>query len=349
MYNWILALCHLTIAAAATLVWSMLDRSRSDYRKLDQWLRLYVGLSLAFYMIGYGAEKAIPSQFPRLDLARLIEPYGESSPMRLLWTFMGSSPSYTMITGCVELLGGVLLILPRTAMVGAFVSLSAMAQVFALNMCYDVPVKLFSFHLLLMSVFLLLPDVRRIANLFLFNRTVQPAQALPLFNRKWLNRTALILQVAFGLYVAGLTLSGSYQTYKKYGDVAPKPPFYGVWSVEEVAVNGEPGLAPLPDQARWRRAIFESPGYLIVQPMSGQNRFYKLDLYMEKKRMVLTDLSDPKWKADFSFEQSEPGLMNLVGQIDGKPAHARLLRTDESQFLLRTRGFHWISEVPFNR
>jgi uncharacterized membrane protein YphA (DoxX/SURF4 family) len=348
IYDWILAVCHLTIALVTTLIWSTLGRGRSDSWKLDQWLRLYVRLSLAYWMIVYGGMKAIPSQFPQPFLNRLIEPYGESSPMGLLWTFMGSSPSYTIFTGFVELLGGVLLILPRTAMLGAVVSFAATAQVFVLNMCYDVPVKLLSFHLMLMSVFLLLPHTQRIANLFLFNRGVPPAETRPLFERKWLNRTALVLQIVFGFYVVGVSLYGGYEVYRRY-DGAPKVPLYGIWSVEEVAVNGELRPPLLTDQTRWRRAIFQFPGLLVVQPMSGPNQFYKLDLNMEKKEMALTDPSDPNRKAEFSFEQSEPGLITLDGQLEGKPTREKLFRTDESQFLLRSRGFHWISEFPFNQ
>jgi hypothetical protein len=349
MYNWILALCYLTIAIAATAVWSILDRRRSHYGKLDQWLRLYVRLSLAFWMITYGGMKAIPAQFPPPFLNRLIQPYGESSPMGLLWTFMGSSPSYTMITGCVELLGGVLLILPRTAMLGALVSFAATFQVFVLNMCYDVPVKLFSFHLMLMSVFIFLPHARRLANVFLFNRAVQPAKVRPLFERSWLNRTALILQVVFGLYVVGISLYAGYGGYKTYGNGAPKVPLYGIWSVQDVAVDGERRPPLLTDQTLWRNVIFQFPGSLIVQPMKGPNQFLKLDLDMEKKKMSLTNPNDSGWNAEFSFEESGPGLIALDGQIEGKQTRAKLLRTDESQFLLKSRGFHWVAEFPFNR
>lgn len=349
MYNWILALCYLTIAIAATAAWSILDRSRSDYRKLDQWLRLFIRLALASWLIGYGAAKAIPAQFPQPFLITLIQPYGETSPMKLLWTFMGASTSYTIFTGCVELLAGVLLIVPRTSMLGAVVSLAATIQVFVLNMCYDVPVKLFSFHLVLMSLLLLLPNARRIANVLLFNRAVQPAVTRPLFERMWLNRTALVLQIVFGVYLVSTNLYGEYSLYKTRGDGAPKVPLYGIWSFEEVAVNGKPRPPLLTDQTMWRRVVFEFPGSLIVQPMSGPNQFLKLDLDMEKKKMSLTNPSDPTWNAEFSFEESGLGIIALDGQIEGKQTRAKLLRTDESQFLLKSRGFHWVAEFPFNR
>ena len=67
-----------------------------------------------------------------------------------------------------------------------------MSNVLALNLCYGVYVKLISLHMLLLSVFLVAPDTRRLANIFLFNRTVDRAQPVPLSNRSWVNRTAVI-------------------------------------------------------------------------------------------------------------------------------------------------------------
>src|SRR5262245_30407361 len=37
-YDWVLALCFLTVAVAATLIWSVLDRKRPNYETLHQWL-----------------------------------------------------------------------------------------------------------------------------------------------------------------------------------------------------------------------------------------------------------------------------------------------------------------------
>ena len=349
MYDWILVLCYVTFAAVATLIWSALDRNRSDYRKLDKWLRLYVRFSLAIWMMSYGGAKVIPSQFPLPRLNRLIQPYGESSPMGLLWTFMGASPGYTIITGTVELLAGALLILPRTAMLGAIVSAAAMTQVLILNMCYDVPVKLFSFHLILMSLFLLLPNARRFVDVFLSDRPVGPAPTQPLFERRNLNRAALVVQGVFGLYLLGWSVHQGYDIYKQYGAGAPKPPLYGIWSVDEVSIDGVLQPPLLTDETRWRRAIFQRAGFLVIQPMTGANQVYALELDIESRTIALTSPENPGWKAEFSFEEPEPSQLSLTGQVDGKSTRAKLVRVDESQFLLTNRGFHWISEVPFNR
>jgi hypothetical protein len=35
--------------------------------------------------------------------------------------------------------------------------------------------------------------------------------------------------------------------------------------------------------------------------------------------------------------------------MDGKKIQARLRKLELNNFLLNSRGFHWISEFPFNR
>jgi len=39
----------------------------------------------------------------------------------------------------------------------------------------------------------------------------------------------------------------------------------------------------------------------------------------------------------------------LDGNMDSHKIHMQLQRMDRSKFVLVSRGFHWISEYPFNR
>jgi hypothetical protein len=266
--------------------------------------------------------------------------------MGLLWTFIGASKGFQIFTGCAEMLGGVLLILPRTTMLGALICLADTVQIFVLNMCYDVPVKLYSFHLLVMSVFLIAPDLRRLANLFFFNRGVEAAKLPQLFQRVWLNRGALALQLLFGLYLIG---SSFYQGHKQSIVRASKPPLYGIWLVDEFSVDGQVRPPLLTDPMRWQRAIFQFPGSLTIQPMSGPNQSFRLDLNMENGRLSLGKRDDPDWKAELSLIKLDTGLIMLEGEWEGRRTYAKLSRFDESTFLLNSRGFHWIQEYPFNR
>jgi hypothetical protein len=349
-FNYIHMLCCLTLAVTAVVVWSVLDRKRLEYQKLYQWLRLYVRVILGITMLGYGASKVIKTQFPPLYLSTLVEPYGESSPMGLLWSFMEFSGPYTVFTGIVEMLAGTLLFVPRLALLGGLLGAAAMTNVVMLNMSYDVPVKLYSFLYLVMSAFVVAPDLGRLAGFFVFNRKVGAAVAPPLFRRLWLNRSLLGLQLVLCLVFATTELFGSYSRAKEYGFLAPKQPLYGIWSVEEFTVDGELRPPLLTDDLRWQRVIFDRfPGVVAMQKMSSERVRYLLDLDLAKKRFALSKRADPKWKSELTVEQPQPELLLLDGKMDGRQIHAKLHRQPDDKFLLMNRGFHWVNEVPFNR
>jgi uncharacterized membrane protein YphA (DoxX/SURF4 family) len=122
-----------------------------QHEVLGHWLRVYVRYVLAAAMLGYGMAKVFKSQFPAISDMRLMQPYGDSSPMALLWNFMGFSTAYTIFVGAAEVLGGLLLLFRRTATLGALVVIAVMSNIVMLNFCYDVPVKLYSVHLWLMA------------------------------------------------------------------------------------------------------------------------------------------------------------------------------------------------------
>ena len=157
MFDWAQVFCFLVIAAVVTVVWSFAARKRESHVRFHTWFRLFLRFALGSALISYGMVKAIPLQMPYPSLMRLVEPFGHFSPMGVLWSSIGVSRPYEIFTGCAELTAGILLIIPSTVTLGALVSLACATQVFILNMAYDVPVKLSSFHLILMSLFLLAP------------------------------------------------------------------------------------------------------------------------------------------------------------------------------------------------
>ncbi len=198
IFDWVLAFCFLVFAAVGTVVWSLAARRRLSYVGFHKWFRLFLRFSLGATMVSYGAAKAIPLQMPYPSLQRLLEPFGHFSPMGVLWYSIGASRPYEIFTGCAELLAGILLFIPATATLGALVALACTIQIFTLNMTYDVPVKLFSFHLILMSIFLLAPDARRLLNVFVLNRTAGPSTVPPLGRSQRAIRIGIIAQVVFG-------------------------------------------------------------------------------------------------------------------------------------------------------
>jgi uncharacterized membrane protein YphA (DoxX/SURF4 family) len=342
-FGTILFLCYVALAIFGAALWSVLDRRREHYQRLHQWLRYLLRASLALAMIRYGILKALPTQMiAPPPLAVLQQRVASLAPMRMLWIFVGSSPLYESLTGCAELLGGVLLLVPRTTLLGALVCAADMAMVVTLNFCYDVHVKLYSMHLLFLALLLLAPDLPRLADLVLWNRRVEPAPVVPLSSRLWLDRLAQLLLLLFGLYAIGTTWADTRVRYRQFHP--PRPPFYGIWSVEEFAVDGKE--VPLyTDPERWRWVLFQQPHALGVELMIGARRGYSLDLDLQNRRMRLgkprPEVGPPQPPApgpsdEFSFTAPESDLLILDGQLGGHPTHAQLRLAP-----LLAPGFHW--------
>jgi hypothetical protein len=303
-YGWTLCLCYLVLAAVATVVWSVLDRNRDRYDRLYAWLRLGLRFVLAAAMIRYGVIKAIPSQMtapPPMGL--LARPIGDLVPNHLLWWTIGASPPFETLIGLAELLGGLLLLVPRTVLLGALLCAANSLTIFVLNMCYDVPVKLYSLHLFVMAAVLIAPDLRRLADVFLFNRRAEPARPASLTGRKWPDRALHALVVVGALYTIVPFYGFAMARYRMMHP--PRPPHYGYWSVETFEVDGR-GVPMFTDPDRWRWASFLNPGTLGVELMIGSQKAYPLE--------------------GLHLIPQEKGVLILEGELDGHRVRARLRR-----------------------
>jgi hypothetical protein len=344
MFGWVTAFCLLMIATAATLVWSLLDRTRENYAELHKWFRLFVRFALAGQMIFYGFVKAIPQQMPYPSLTRLLQPFGTYSPYGVLINSVGSAPAYETFTGCAMLAAGLLLIFPRTATLGALICLADMIQAFMLAMTYDVIAKLFAFHLILLSCFLLAPDVLRLVRFLLLRRTTSLSTEAQLFRGVRANRIALAAQIMLGLWLVGLNGHYAWDAWNTRGGGRPLPPLYGIWEVKQMSIDEQPRPPLLTDSTRWRRAIFDYPDRMAFQRLDDSYVPYGASVNLQERTLALTKKDDKNWRASFTFQRPAGDQLILNGRMDNHQVHMELQLIDRNSFLLVSRGFHWIQE-----
>jgi hypothetical protein len=348
-------LCLAATAVLATLLWSLLDFKRTDYRRLHFYLRVYVRYALSFTLFGYGFAKVFPTQFIFPTLGRLVEPLGEFSPMGLLWNFMGYSTPYIIFSGLAEVTGATLLLFRRTATLGAMASAAVLLNIVMLNFCYDVPVKLYSLNLLLMAIFLMAPDLPHLANLLVLNRPTaavdlaSPVVEVRWIKPRWMKIGAIAFKVLFVGYFLYGTVKGDWEGYKGFVLNRPKAPIYGLYNVENFNRAGQ-DIAPLTtDATRWRRVAIQSTGAFTVRMMDDSSHVYSTEYNEPKTSVTISGDPDKSKKNVFVYSRPDPEHMILQGTLSGDPLVVKLKRIDPSKFLLVNRGFHWINERPFNR
>src|SRR5262249_22935543 len=147
-----------------------------------------------------------------------------------------------------------------------------------LNMAYDIGLKQISFHLILLSLFLLAPEFRRLANFFVLNRPTGSSQQLEIFQ----SRLAVIAQLAFGAYLLGTFAYINWTYWYAAGDRSPRSALYGIWNVNALTVDGENRPPTLNDyDRRWRRLIFDLPNAMAVQRLDDSFARYgaSVDIY----------------------------------------------------------------------
>jgi hypothetical protein len=348
LYDWVQYFTTLLLAVLATIIWTLLDRNRPSYNKLNRWFLLFLTYYLAYYLFVYGIIKLFYLQFLPPNLERLFQTVGQISPMRLLWTFMGFSEPYTMFSGACETLAGLLLVFRRTRTLGGLVAFGVMLNVFMLNMSYDVPVKLFSFQLMIMGLFIAMQDFRRLVNFFVLNKTVPPADHKGIFN----NQTGRIITVSIqallvGFFIINMAVSSN-QNRKNYGPERERSPLYGVYNVETFVLNNDT-LAPLlTDSVRWRRLLIDYPDFVSAIYMNDQIQRYNTELDTLAQQFTFTVGQDTTNKYVMSYEKIDQDL-KMSGVLEGDTVQIDMKYYDLKNFGLLNRGFNWINEVPYNR
>jgi hypothetical protein len=347
LIDWVQAGTLLVIALLSTAGWSLVSR-RESHPRAYKWFRLLMRFALGATMVRYGLGKVIPLQMPTLFLSRLVEPFGNFSPLGVLWTSIGASPAYESFTGAVELMGGVLLFFPRTTLLGALVSLLAAGEVFVLNMTYDVPVKLLSFHLVLMSLVLLAPYAGNLRDLLLLHRPLSPAEEPPIGSTPRRRRAWLFAQAIYGGLIVLIAFSTSMFQWSQFGAGAPKSPLFGIWEVEVMTIDNELRPPLLTDVSRWRRVIMQTPTAVVFQKMDDTFDSYSAEFARDGSTLKVTS-ADRNTSSTLTYRRSPADRLVLDGTLNGRPVHLELKEVDLNSFVLNTRGFHWIQEVPFNR
>ena len=341
LLNYLLCVSFLAAAILGTAVWSILDRRRPHYQTLYAWLRFFLRLNVGLGMLQYGFYKVFPVQMQPPNMAVLNEPLGQTSPMTLLWTLLGLSPMYERVCGAAEVLGGVFILFRRTALIGALLSAFVMTNVVLYNFFFDVPVKLYAVHLLLMSLFVVLPDMKPLWDFFIRHRDSRlegvwvPPASRPAFRRA----TAIIEIVFLIVAVAGFIQydSGRYAAYT--ASVRPSP-IIGLWeltpdSPQPMTVGDVP----------WHEISIDSLTRGMARSTDGQ--LWRMYLTYDEPHHTLGMISRGGLGA-IKYQWQTPDPDHMVLTTGGRTITFQRVPTPK-QYPLLTRGFHLVSEWGYER
>ena len=356
-FNYLELLSRFLISLALALVWSLVDWRKTDYRIMRDLLQSYLRYCLASAMLVYGLAKLAwehSNQFPSLVHYNMDGSWGDSSPMGVVWKFMGASRPYTWFAGFGEFLGASLLVFRRTSLVGAMVAIGVMTNVVMLNYCYDIPVKIFSSHLLVMAFCVLLGFYGTLKSL-LFLGGKEPASLMPPYvgpRSKWLY---FPIKFVLLLFVFLIPCWNHFSDQIRFYSLAN---LGGDYAVEAFRVDDET-MDPDTFKTAWKEAtthIYWGPvedsdlAYNIVVKVAADVMAPAIYSCLSGENVVFTPNefpTIPQGETQISVLDDETIQIRgvaLVGEVE-----IVLKKIKNESVLLRNRGFRWINEVPFNR
>jgi hypothetical protein len=344
LLNFLLCLTFLVVALLATALWSVLDRRRPHYRTLYAWLRFFVRLNVGMGMLQYGFYKVFPIQMQPPSMAVLNEPVGNMSPMTLLWTMLGFSPVYERVCGAAEVIGGLLILFRPTALAGAMVSAFVMTNVVLYNFFFDVPVKLYAVHVLLMACFVMLPDMKPLWDFFVTRRVTRqagewvPQSATLRGRRAWVWFEAVFLVAAVLGYIK---FDGD--RYRAYTDSVRPAPIIGLWRLDAgsqvpMTIGGVP----------WQEISIDNLTRGMARSPDGQ--LWRMYLTYDDKKHTLGMVSrGGSGAVKYAWEVPEPDRMILT--TSGKAPMTLTFHkvATPASYPLMTRGFHLVNEWGLER
>ncbi|WP_434547575.1 hypothetical protein, partial [Parapedobacter pyrenivorans] len=197
MYDYVFLLIVTVLALFTAALWSFLDRRRLSYPVVYYWVQVLVRYYLGWVFVFYGMIKVFHLQMPSPTLFELVEPFGNKTPMALAWSYVGFSPVFSAFVGMAEVIAGALLFFRRTTTLGALIGGVVMLNVVVMNLTFHVPVKLYSSVLFFMTIFLVLPDVGRLARILVLNKSTKATQQRQFLETRWLRNTAIAIKTLF--------------------------------------------------------------------------------------------------------------------------------------------------------
>jgi hypothetical protein len=330
--RWLLGV---VIAAVAAAIWTYVDRRRPGARWVETALHVLLRYAIALGIASYALAKIVPMQFGELSPASLETRVGELTPSSIAWRFMEYSRVYSTFAGVAELAIVLLVSFRRTTTLGALICLPVMTNVALMNLCFGIPVKLFSMMMVVSAAVLVLYDARALASVLALRPPPAPRPLIPVLASRRLYLAGWAVKLVL---LGGVLVSSTVDSLRYVRDLE-RSPLHGAWDVHSF-VKGGRELVTTADPARWRRLIVSRRGIAIRLEDDTLAHCQLKTTAADTLRVACPGATQGTLRWTRTADQ-----LQLEGTFDGAPVTVSLVRRDELEYPLRKQPFHWTMDV----
>lgn len=249
------------LSFSISIIWIMIRRDANDL--IVFWLNRIAAYYLSLTLLIYGLNKLFKYQFFFPEPNTLHTQLGQLSPDILYWSSMGTSYSYSLFAGLIEILPAILLLFRKTRLLGALIAFAVLINVMMINIGFGIEVKTYTGFLILLSLILLQPHFQRFYALFIQNTQVSIFKENAEPKSRIYKKTYPFLKIMFIGILLFESLGPYLETGYFNGDTVPKTNMHGAYLVGENDQN-------------IKRLFFHSKGYFILQDNADDFTDYKM-------------------------------------------------------------------------
>ena len=274
--------------------------SRFKTNKLVYLSRIISCYYIAFILLEYGFNKIFKAQFYLPEPNILFTPFGNLTKDILYWSTIGTSHSYSLSMGIIEVLVAILILFKPTRILALLMAIAIFINVVLINFGFDISVKTFSIFFLFASIFAVFPYLKKLINFLVFQNTEQ----LLINNQTIISNTFIKTWVKFS--VIGLffiqVLYPYFKTQNFNDDNFKRPFLHGAYQVLKIIKEND----TLQESDFPIKNIFiHRKKYIIFQGNNNEIIDYHFDLDIVNKKMHLQDYKKNKISVRFEFSKKD--------------------------------------------
>jgi hypothetical protein len=348
----------LILAALGAVSWLLMDRERRLEIQIAHASQIMTRYVLAAGMLVYGIPTLVPLYARQPDAVDLATIYGEFAARDVMDLAIGYGPVYQGYIGLQHVVAGVCLLIPRAVPFGALLALMTMGHASMLFTGFnhggtrlEYGAATLAGHFTVMALILILPDWRRVVDIFLLNRRAVKSDLLRARPDLGLSPSASHrLRIAA---IAAIILPPVVRDVLVLRDVRAKSPLNGVYAVESMVRNGVSLPLTYETPGRWQ---FVAIGNYADRAMIRLTDGTRLDF-----RIGEPDTSSSTWRraqteahpdsggsmaltptpagsiSTLHYQRPAPDRLELNGIFAGDTVRAVLRRQADSTFRIRHR------------
>lgn len=329
----------IVLALLGAWLWGQIQPNL-NYSKISYAFYTYIRYYLALQLFLYGFNKVFKCQFFLPEPNTLYTPVGKVSKDLLFWSAMGSSYFYTVFGGILEVLTASLLLFRKTYLLGSLMAFGILTNVLAINLGFNISVKLYASFFLFLSFTLISPYLQSLYAFFIHQKVSKSKIWFPAFSspqRRFQYSFIKTISIWFLLFEC---LVPYFKVNNFNDDTQTRPLFHGAYRVTSFTKEGF-SIPPLPTfSKRWKRVFIHRRGYFIIQTMDEKMQDYQFRYDLTSQQFLL-EHTETLIEYPLEYQQSERGDLTLNGFIEDQNIQVRLTQLDWEQLPLLKQDFSW--------